>query len=194
MPRGPRLIPESGIFHIVIRGNNKRGIFYKNSDFEYCKKLLMKYKKRFDFSLYHYAIMKNHLHLCVKANDRTNISKMMQGFQLSYYHYYRKRYSYVGHLCQGRFKSRVIDKADYLLVAGLYIEKNPVESGIVTDPIDYPWSSYRYYARGEKDPLVDPTPIYTDLAECVEERQAKYAELMRLRLEDAKINWQSPIT
>jgi len=186
MPRGPRLIPKQGTFHIMIRGNNKRRVFYKNSELVYFKNLILKYKKKCGFLLYHYALMPNHIHLCIKALDNTNISKAMQGLQLSYHHFHRRRYTYVGHLWQGRFKSRVIDKEDYLLTVGIYIEKNPVEGGIVKDPADYPWSSYRYYAYGEKDPLVDPNPLYMDLGRYAEERQTKYRELMQLRIEESK--------
>ena len=186
MPRGPRLIPENGIFHITIRGNNKRRIFYKEREFRYFKDLILRYKKKFKFLLYHYALMKNHIHFCIHATEKTNISKMMQGLQLAYFHYHRKRYKYVGHLYQGRFKSKVIETDEYLLACGLYIEKNPVESNVVNDPVNYPWSSYRYYVLGEKDPLVDPSPIYNELGKYAEERKARYKELMKLRLEEAR--------
>jgi putative transposase len=98
MPRGPRLLPEDGTFHVMIRGNNKKCTFYKDCEFRYFKKLILRYKKKFKFFLYHYTLMKNHLHFCIKATEKTNVSKMMQGLQLAYYHYHRKRYRYVGHL------------------------------------------------------------------------------------------------
>lgn len=109
---------------------------------------------------------------------------MMQGIQLAYYHYQQKRRRYVGHLWQGRFKSIVIKDDKYLLGAGLYIERNPVEAGIIKDPIDYPWSSYRYYALGEKDFLVNPNLLYEDLGEKPEIRQAEYKKLMLSRIKE----------
>ena len=89
MPRGPRLIPSCGTFHIMMRGNNKRCIFRRDCEYYYFKELLFKYKKKFEFLLYHYALMKNHIHLALKAAQNTDISKMMQGLQLSYNHYHR---------------------------------------------------------------------------------------------------------
>ena len=186
MPRGPRVIPECGIFHIIIRGNNKRRIFYKDCEFRYFKKLLLRYKRKFEFLLYHYSLMKNHPHLCIHATKKTDISKMMQGLQLAYWHYYKKRYKYVGHVFQGRYKSNIIENENYLFNAGLYIEENSAKAGIVEDPIDYPWSSYPYYAAGKKDPLVDPSPLYEYFGANPEERQLKYVEFMQSRLAESR--------
>ena len=81
MPRGPRIIPEDGVFHIMSRGNNKRCIFRRPCEYRYFYKLLVRYKKRFEFLLYHYVLMKNHVHLCLKATKNTDVSKLMQGLQ-----------------------------------------------------------------------------------------------------------------
>ena len=178
MPRGPRLLPEGGTFHIFIRGNNKRCVFRRDCEFRYFKKLIIRYKRRFGFFLYHYILMKNHIHFCIKAFKKTDISKMMQGLELAYSHYQRKKRGYVGHLWQGRFKSNIIADDNYLLGVGLYIERNPVEAGIVKDPAEYKWSSYRYYSIGEKDPLVDPNPLYEELGRNTDERQAEYKKLI----------------
>lgn len=188
MPRGPRVIPDNGVFHITIRGNNKRCIFKRPCEFRYFKKLIKRYKGKYNIKLYHYALMKNHVHLCLKVGGWVDISKMMQGLQLAYNHYHRKRYDYVGHLWQGRFKSVIIKDDQQLLTAALYIEKNAVEAGLVNDPIDYPWSSYRYYAIGEKDDLVDADPLYNCFGNKLEERQSRYMALMISRLKESAGN------
>ena len=132
--------------------------------------------------------MQNHIHLCIETTDATDISKMMQGIQLSYHHYKRKRCSYVGHLWQGRFKSYRIKDDSYLLTVGLYIEKNPVEATLVSDPKKYPWSSYKYYINGEDSQLIDPNPLYEGLGKDVMERQKNYQELMLARLKESQDN------
>jgi len=186
MPRGPRVVPESGVFHIMLRGNNKKCVFRRDCELRYFKKLIMRYKRKFKFLLYHYALMKNHVHLCIQITETTHLSKMMQGLQLAYYHYQRKRRSFVGHLWQGRFKSVVIKDDRQLLAVGLYIERNPVEAGIVEDPKEYVWSSYRYYAIGEKDLLVDISPLYIDLGISPEARQVEYQKLMQIQTKELK--------
>jgi REP element-mobilizing transposase RayT len=45
-------------------------------------------------------------------------------------------------LWEGRFKSCVIQSADYLLKCYRYIELNPVRASMVNYPDEYRWSSY----------------------------------------------------
>ncbi len=186
MPRGSRIIVEDGTYHILTRGNNKRCIFRRDSEFRYFKKLLHKYKYKYNFLLYHYAIMKNHLHLCLKLEAGINISKIMQGVLLSYNHYLKRRRNYVGYLWQNRYKSFLIRDERYLLALGIYIEKNAVEAGFVENPLEYPWSSYRYYALGEDDPLIDPNPLYLQLGQTPTDRQKDYVELMQARIKESQ--------
>ena len=136
------------------------------------------------FLLHHYVLMKNHIHLCITMTQDTDLAKMMQGLQLSYNYYLRNKRDYVGYLWQGRFNSKIIGDDLYLLTAGLYIERNPVKAGIVDNPEDYPWSSYRCYALGESDPLIDPSPLYNDLRKSTGGRQKEYRELMATKIKE----------
>ena len=72
-----------------------------------------------------------------------NLAKFMQGLTRSYTAYFNKRYKKVGHLWQGRFKSKVIVKANYLIDCIHYIELNPIRANMVKAAGDYEWSSYR---------------------------------------------------
>ncbi len=186
MPRGLRVVPECGVFHIAIRGNNRRCVFRRDGDYIRFESLLDRYKRRLGFHLYHYVLMKNHVHLILKTKENADISKIMQGISLSYHHYYRRKNRYVGHLWQGRFKSFVIKDNHYLLAAALYVEKNPVEAGLVNDPSEYRWSSYRCYASGDSNPIVDASPIYEEMGRNAKERQLAYKELICSRIAESK--------
>jgi putative transposase len=83
---------------------------------------------------------------------------------VSYWHHYRRRYDLVGHLFQNRFKSPAVEAEGYLLSCGRYIERNPVEAGLVAPPWEYQWSSCRAYALGEADALVAPNPCNEGLS------------------------------
>ncbi len=178
MPRGPRAIYKDAILNVTSRGNNKRIIFRKKKDYKYFIQLLLKYKFKYKFRIYHYCLMRNHVHILLKVIDPIALSKALQGFQLAYYHYFRRKYGYVGRFWQGRFYSKVVKDDKYLLTAGFYIEKNPVKTGLVEDPSKYKWSSYNVYAYGIKDPLVDLDPYYRGLANNDRERERAYRELM----------------
>jgi putative transposase len=178
MPRGPRVVYEDALLNITSRGNNKRIIFRKEKDYRYFKKLLLRYKFRYKLRIYHYSLMRNHVHLLLKIINPITLSKAMQGLQLAYFHYYRRRYGYVGRFWQGRFYSKVVKDDRYLLTAGLYIERNPVRAGLVKYPAEYKWSSYNVYAYGIEDPLVDLDPHYHSLGNNEKERHKAYREIM----------------
>ncbi|MBU4148935.1 MAG: transposase [Candidatus Omnitrophica bacterium] len=186
MPRMARTLPEEGLLHVFTRGNNKRYVFRKERDFKIYLELLKKYKKRFNLIIYHYALMCNHIHLLCKICAETNLAKLMQGLGLSYSNRYRKRYKYTGQFWQGRYKGNLIEDDGYLLRCGLYIERNPVEAGLVTLPEEYLWSSYRAYAFGEKDDIVDIDPLFETLGKNNEEQKKTYRDLMRTTIEEFK--------
>jgi len=77
-----------------------------------------------------------------------------------------------------RFKSPKIDSEKYLFEVMRYIELNPCRAKMVTDPKEFRWSSFNYYAYGQKDPLLTPAPCYLWLGNTDEERQIKYRELV----------------
>jgi len=50
----------------------------------------------------------------------------MRQFNITYTSYYNRRYNRVGHLYQGRYKSILIQKENYLTILSRYIHLNPV--------------------------------------------------------------------
>jgi putative transposase len=72
----------------------------------------------------------------------------MAGLLRAYVHYFHRRTGFVGHLWQGRFRSPAVGVEQYFLSCARYIERNPVEAGLVVEPWEYAWSSCRAYALG----------------------------------------------
>jgi putative transposase len=178
MPRIGRIYVEDGVFHILARGNNKQTIFHDDIDFYCFKKILKDLKKDYPFKLYHYCLMPNHIHLLLETNRGTQLSEMMKRLNLSYYHYYRKKYGYVGHLWQGRFKSLLVEKEKYLMACGLYIERNPLRANIVSQPDDYLHSSCAFYSGRRQDSLVDCDPFFLSVSDDPKARRREYARLI----------------
>src|SRR5437660_1716091 len=61
---------------------------------------------------------------------------------------------------------------------GRYIERNPLEAGMVKAPWDYPWSSCRYYALGEPNALLAEDPCYAELSPDPNRRQILWREFL----------------
>lgn len=174
MPREKRLLLDEALYHIIQRGHNKAVLFREHSDFAIFRMIIRSYKNKFLFELYHYCLMPNHIHLILKIIKKENLSQLMKGMLLTYSHHFRRKYDYSGYLYQGRYKSIHIDKDDYLLECGRYIERNPVRANIVAEPSKYPWSSYNYYANGKIDDIITVDPLYETFANTRNERKNIY--------------------
>lgn len=92
--------------------------------------------------------MSNHYHLLLELDDPCLLSGFMAGFNRAYTHYYHKVNKSSGLLWQGRFKSQPVQKENYMLVCGRYIERNPVVANIVSEAVDYTYSSAKFYCSG----------------------------------------------
>ncbi len=62
------------------------------------------------------------------------------------------RHRRIGHLFQGRYKSIVVDRENYLLELCRYVVLNPVRAGMVNKPGDWKWSSYLATVGEEEKP------------------------------------------
>lgn len=132
--------------------------------------------------------MPNHIHLQMEPTQERGISKIMHRLTLAHTWYFNKKHHAVGHVWQGRFKSSLIDKDEYFLQCGLYIELNAKRAGLVEKPEDWPWSSYKLYAFGKSEPLVeeivDLDPFYLELADNPKKRQKIYRRMVEEAMEE----------
>ncbi len=95
---------------------------------------------------------------------------------LAYTIWFNRKNGKVGHLWQDRFRSALIEKDSYLLECGRHIERNPIRAGLVKDPMEYLWSSYRVYAYGKADGLTDRHEMCDAMGKEDETRQRVYRE------------------
>lgn len=180
MPRGHRQLIDNGHYHLIARGNNRLFIFPMRQAFLKFKELILTSKGKYPWKLSHYCIMSNHIHLLGQIERGKDMPKLMQFLLFEYSRWYRSQFEYVGHLWQGRYKSPIIQKESYFLECGRYIERNPLRAGIVKSAEDYEWSSYRHYAFGVEDSLVDGDLYYSELGANPEDRQREYREFVKL--------------
>lgn len=178
MPRLARSVVPEAIYHVIARGNNRRVVFHDDEDFLAYRSVLLHYKQELPFLLHHYVFMSNHVHMIIRPSAQATLAAIMQGISLKYSLYYKKKYGFIGHLWQGRFKNLLIDKDGYQLICGVYIELNPVRASITKNPMDYKWSSYGAYACGERDELVDFDSLYLESGSTKAEREAAYRNLV----------------
>ena len=161
MARQWRIEYPGALYHVLSRGNGGQDIFYSDNDCDLFLSLLEELIGRFNVEVHAYVLMSNHYHLLLKTID-ANLSKAMQWFGTTYTRKFNIANHMQGHLFQGRFKSLIIQNAAYLLRLSFYIHRNPVRAGMVERLVDYPWSSYKFYAYKKKPPQWLTTQILFD--------------------------------
>ncbi|AZO93407.1 transposase [Halocella sp. SP3-1] len=145
MPRQKRKQSETGIYHVMLRGINRKTIFVADEDNKRFIQAVNRAKRNGNFLLYAYCLMGNHVHLLIKENEK--IGKSIKRIAVSFVQWYNKKYDRYGHLFQNRFKSEAVEDDTYLLVVLRYIHQNPVKAGICKLPVEYEWSSYQKYIK-----------------------------------------------
>ena len=158
MARLARLAVPGHPHHILQRGNNRQPIFSTVSDRQFFVDLLHSACSKFAVALHAYVLMDNHFHLLATPEAVDSLPRMMQAVGRSYVRYYNNSQGRSGTLWEGRYKSVLIQADSYLIACMVYIDLNPVRSGLVALPEGYIWSSYLHYAGLQADNLISPHP------------------------------------
>lgn len=177
MARLRRYCPVGIPQHVIQRGNNSSVCFADDSDMAAYAHFLFEAALKHGLSIHGWVFMTNHVHLLVTPEVNHALSKTMQALGRHYVRYFNKTYGRTGTLFEGRFKSCIVQQSDYFLTCLRYIELNPVRAGMVRDPIDYVWSSYRTNGFGQPAKLWSPHAQYLALGTCDAERQDRYRAL-----------------
>ena len=178
MPRCRRLCPGGIPVHIIQRGNNRQAMFSSDKDIAAYAHWLEEGAAQFEIRVHAWVFMTNHVHLLVTPQHDDSISRLMQYVGRLYVRYFNYAYARSGTLFEGRFRSSLVQEDDYFLTCQRYIELNPVRAGMVTDPGDYHWSSYRAHALGIHARLWQAHSTYLSLGESDLTRQNVYRDLM----------------
>ena len=163
--------------HIIQRGNNRTPTFIDQRDYGVYLALLQLTRLRTGCAIHAYVLMKNHVHLLVTPERKQSPARMMQGLGRWYVRYFNERHGRTGTLWEGRYRSTLIDSERYFLACARYIELNPVRAGLVADPGNFEWSSFRGNALGASDYLLTPHETYRALGTSSVARQSAYRAL-----------------
>jgi putative transposase len=183
MPRRRRVHLDEVPLHIVQRGHNREPCFFAEADYGNYLHWLAAALRDAQCALHAYALMTNHVHLLVTPRRAALVPKLLIALGRRYVQHINTTYQRTGTLWDSRYKSSLIDAASYLLTCMRYIELNPVRAGMVRDPADCRWTSYRANGLGRSDGLLTPHAVYAGLGHDVSARQAAYRELFRHELD-----------
>ena len=187
MPRKARLLIPNCPHHIVQRGHNRKAVFVTDDDYLYYLENLREWKKKLNVQVYAWCLMTNHIHLVVEpGDDAATLSQLMKrlaGRQAALVNKMERR---TGSLWEGRFKASPIQRDSYLLACCRYVELNPVRARMVSEPMDYMWSSYRVRVQEDIDDWLDYDPCYLAIGRADFERRERYARFVQQGIEKSE--------
>ncbi|HEV2728659.1 MAG TPA: transposase, partial [Terriglobales bacterium] len=130
-------------------------------------------RRRYHFVVLGYVVMPEHVHLLLSEPERGNPSVILQaikqGFARRLLSRLRKTESLQrrslwsgaterGRIWQPRFYDFVVFSEKKRAEKLRYMHRNPVKRGLVLEPDQWAWSSYRHYAYGEAGPVLVNEP------------------------------------
>lgn len=171
MARPLRIQYPGAVYHVTCRGNERKEIFRADRDREAFLNILFRSVNIYNIKIYGYILMDNHFHFLLET-PLGNLGEVMRHFNITYTSYFNRRHKRVGHLYQGRYKSIVVDKGEYLSVLSRYIHLNPIRTKqmrgkTVKEKIgylmDYKWSSLRgYIHKGKRDEGIEYETVLSE--------------------------------
>ena len=142
MSRPPRNL-FGGIYHVAARGSDTRHLFLRDEDREEFLERLAAIWAYFELALLSYVLMGSHYHAVVRIPD-ARLSRALQHLHTEYSRWHNRRHGRSAHLFRAHALTRRITSDRQLIATCRYLARNPVVADLVTDPLEWPWSSARF--------------------------------------------------
>lgn len=143
MPRLARVDVGNEIYHVINRANGRMQIFNKPEDYRVFENLIEEAKELTNMRILAYVIMPNHWHLVLFPKNDGDLGIFMHHLTNKHTRQVHVATKTIGsgHLYQGRYKSFLVAKDNYLLALIKYVERNAVRAKIVPRCEDWQWGS-----------------------------------------------------
>lgn len=147
MGRAARVLGAGASYHVVARGNNRQLMFIDDADRTRFMELLVEVAGGAGWRGYAYCLMGNHFHLAFMTPEG-DLPEGMRALLGRYARWFNQAHRRSGHLFGGRYRSAPIESDSHLLAVIRYVARNPVAAGLIADPADWEWGSYRALVAG----------------------------------------------
>jgi len=127
MPRKARIDAPGALHHIIVRGIERRKIFYDDKDRDDFLERLGDVLTDTQTPCFAWALIPNHLHLLLRTGV-THIATVMRRLLTGYAVTFNRRHRRHGQLFQNRYKSILCQEDLYLSELVRYIHLNPLRS------------------------------------------------------------------
>lgn len=183
MSRRRRVHVPGGSYHVTLRGNHRQDIFRDPADRSALDAIVRRATERIDSRVLAYCWMTNHIHLLVQVGDDP-LGQLMQMVGSKYARYLQHGEGTTGHCFERRYHAVLVTDERQILHVVRYVHLNPVRAGLVTDPVDYAWSSHRVYVGLRSTPWVAPEAVLGRFSSDADEARQAFAAFCGEALRD----------
>lgn len=142
-----------GLPHLVIqRGADNRQVFFSADDYREYMKLVGESCAKWKVRVWAYCLMPNRVHLVVQPASTNALARALGEAHRRYSKKVNEKIGRAGRLWHARFSSCAL-QAGWLPKAMRFVERTPVDSGMLPNVGDYPWCSATARLKGGDDPM-----------------------------------------
>ncbi|MBN1525774.1 MAG: transposase [Spirochaetales bacterium] len=153
--RKPRQLREHAKYHVTARANRQEMIFHSEVIKQLFLETISRAKRKFNFTIYHFCIMGNHIHFILQPHKGQNLSRIMQWILSVFAVRFNSTFKLKGHVWYDRFTSKIIESVRQFISTFEYITHNPQKANLVKDIFLYEYCALNHYKHSNYK-IVDP--------------------------------------
>lgn len=189
MGRRPRIEFEGALHHVFPRGNRREPIIHTDRDCRICERYFIEAARQTDVIPRAWHPMPNHFHGLIET-PHANLAEFMQRWLGRYARYYNRVYEKVGHLFQGRYGSRLVQKETYLkeVIRYIALQRHRAKDPSSVNSFFELYSSHRFYMGETCTPeiVVWIEPILKLFSDDIHRARLEYAKFLADGLKNGK--------
>ncbi|MBI2913044.1 MAG: transposase [Chloroflexi bacterium] len=128
-------------FFVTVVTRNRQPIFHDHNAADLMLTELWRLREELRFALLGYVVMVDHIHLILVPGEAASLSQIMQLVKGRFARAWNERRSRTGSLWQSRYYESAVRTQEQLTSWIEYIDRNPLEAGLVASAPEYPYCS-----------------------------------------------------
>lgn len=187
MARLARLSVPNELHHVLQRGHNAQLVFRDDEDRRAYLQALRDQAQEQRVAVHGYVLLDAEIHLLATPREEGGLGRLMQGLGRRYVAAHNRRHGRGGTLWEGRYRASVVEGERFLLPSLVALAWLPVRLGLVTDPLDWAWSSVHHHLGRTREALIVDHPLYWSLGNTPFDRELAFRRAVESGLPEAQL-------
>jgi len=186
MARLPRLAVADQAHLVLLRGHGGDPVFRDDVDRAGFLAALQRACRTDSVALHAYALLSDHVWLlCTPASTRS-LARAMQSLGRGFSASFNRRHARSGSVWDGRYRTAVVDRGEYLLSAMVFVDQAPLREGAPSSADAATWSSAAQHVGLEAPVALTDVDAYWALGNTPFDRCTAYRSMLD---EPLSVSW-----